>query len=486
MVVTTKYIFVTGGMVPSYDKGIIVAFLARLLQFRGYKVAIQKFDSCLNVDFGIIRGECFVTADGYEAGNELGRYERFADVETTRQNYITLGHVYKSVMDKECRGDYNGEIVKLTPHVTDEIVRRIMVLGSTGKYDFVITELGGKGDDVDSFPYAEALRLFKKVHKQDCVCVHIADTSEDTLSCDETITDVVIPFQKVCVWQKQHIHGMDEEVLGKFGIINGDRFDSTEWDEFISRKNAATRVLKIGIVGKYADLENAYEAVNASIEISAVYNDVKSEIKYICSDKFNIGNVDELLNGMDGVIVASDFNTHSIEGKLVALKWCREHDIPTLGIGQGMQSMVIEFARNMVGLKEANSTETDSKTPYNVIDVMAEQKNHSISGGIMRLGNYKCNLVEGSVAKKAYGRNTIQERHRHSHELNNDYRERLEAAGMRCTGINPETNLVEVVELPEYAWYVGVQYHPEFNCTVLRPNPLLKDFVRATKETKKK
>lgn len=480
----TKYIFVTSDEVSSSDKGIMVASLARLLQFRGYVVTVQKFDSCLNVDWSATHGECFVTVDGHEVDSELGCYERFADIETTHNNHITMGHIYRNVMDKECRGDYAGEIVKMIPHVTDEIIRRIKVHECTGKYDFVITEIGGNVGNIDTLPYVETIRLLKKELKQDCVCVHIVNTSEDVLSDDKNIADVVLSLQKDCSGGKIKELKFEEDVLNELGIIYGDRCRSAEWENFEKRRDDATDVLKIGVVGKYADSSSAYEAINASVVITAAYNDIKPEIRYICSEIFNAGNVDELLNGVDGVIIASDINTCSIEGKLVALKWCREHDIPTLGIGQGMQSMIIEFARNVAGLKEANSTEADGKTPYNVIDVMAEQKRLSIVGGVMRLGTYRCDFVGDSIAMKAYGKPTVQERHRHRYELNNDYREQLETAGMKCTGINPETNLVDVVELPRNTWYVGTQYHPEFNCTVLHPNLLIMDFMRAVKEKK--
>ncbi len=488
--VATKYIFVTGGVVSSLDKGIMVSMLARVLQFRGFGVTIGKFDSCLNIDYGALNpnenGECFITGEGDVVSQVLGCYERYADIETTCDNHITMGQIYRNVLDKECRGDYVGELVSITPHVTDEIMRKIKALGSRMQYDFVIVEIGGNMGSIDNFPYVEAVRRFKSEQERDSVCIYLKKVSEEAFEEYNSIVDIVFPLHEGDFMREIRDRKLDEEVLNKLGVVYGDRYDSAEWEKFENRKNEKTEKIEIGVVCKNADSVVACEAVKASVSIVSVYNDVVPAIRYISSGRLNSGNVDGLLNGVDGIIIASDSNTNGIEGKIVALKWCREKDIPTLAIGQGMQCMVIEYARNVAGLQAANSTEMDRYTPYNVIDVMSEQKKISIIGSTMRIGAYRSELFDDSVVMKAYGKKSVYERHHHVYELNNNYREWIETVGMKCTGVNPETNLVDVVEVPERTWYVGAQFHPEYNCSVLRPNPLLKDFVRATKEKKKK
>ena len=531
-----KYIFVTGGVVSSLGKGIISSSLARLLLSRGFRVTIQKFDPYINVDPGTLNpyehGECYVTVDGHEADLDLGHYERFTNIETTRANSITSGRIYQSVINKERRGDYLGKTVQVVPHITDEIKRSIRALGMTGKYDFVITEIGGVVGDMESLPFIEAMRQLKWELKQNCVSIHLTyvpyiraakelktkptqhsvkelqsygiqpdvlvlRTEHDipldvrkkiALFCNVDVDSVVQSIDVPTIYEvplKLHEQHFEELILRKTGTPFEGEPDLTQWNEFLRHLYNATDVVKIGLVGKYVELQDAYKSISEALLHATIYHDQKLDLRYISSEKLNDGNVEDVLKELDGVIIAPGFGVRGVEGKFVALKWCREHDMPTFGICLGMQSMVIEFARNVLGYKDANSTEMDPKTAHNVIDIMEEQKSISMMGGTMRLGAYQCSLVEGSVAAKAYGTLTVSERHRHRFEFNNDYREQFEAAGMKCVGINKDTNLVEVVEIPEKTWFVGTRYHPEYNSTVLRPNPLFMDFIRAVLEKKK-
>ncbi|MDE5934566.1 MAG: CTP synthase [Muribaculaceae bacterium] len=526
----TKYVFVTGGVVSSLGKGIISSSLANLLKARGYRVTIQKFDPYINIDPGTLNpyehGECYVTADGHEADLDLGHYERFTDIQTSRANNVTTGRIYQSVIDKERRGDYLGKTVQIIPHITDEIKRNVRLLGSTGKFDFVITEIGGTVGDIESLPFIESVRQLKWDLGDDCICVHLtympfikaaqelktkptqhsvkmlqeAGIQPDilvlrtekeipaemrrkiALFCnvqpDAVIQCIDAPsiYEVPMLMHEQHI---DELVLRKAGMKVDGEPDMEPWKRFLSRMNNASGTVTIGLVGKYVELQDAYKSIDEALFQAATYNGVKLDLRFVHSEKVNGGNVDELLADMDGVIVAPGFGQRGIEGKFVALKWCREHDVPTFGICLGMQCMVIEFARNVLGMAEANSTEMNPTTPYNVIDLMEEQKSISNMGGTMRLGAYTCRLKEDSRAAKAYGSTEVNERHRHRFEFNGDYRERFETAGMRCVGENPETGLVEVVELPDKRWFIGTQYHPEYSSTVLHPNPIFIDFVSA-------
>lgn len=534
--VETKYIFVTGGVVSSLGKGIISSSLARLLLSRGYKVTIQKFDPYINIDPGTLNpyehGECYVTVDGHEADLDLGHYERFTNIHTSRANNITTGRIYQSVIDKERRGDYLGKTVQIIPHITDEIKRNVKLLGNTGKYDFVITEIGGTVGDIESLPFLEAVRQLRWELGQNCICVHLTyvpfikaakelktkptqhsvkqlqevgiqpdilvlRTEKEipasilrkvalfcNVSVDAVIQSIDVPtiYEVPLTMHRQHL---DEIVLRKTNTPFTGEPDMSKWNKFLEHLHGAKEVVKIGLVGKYVELQDAYKSINESLFQAATYHDHKLDLRYISSEKLNDGNVEEQLSEMDGVIIAPGFGQRGIEGKFVALKWCREHDVPTFGICLGMQCMVIEFARNVLGLAEANSTEMDTKTPYNVIDLMEEQKSISNMGGTMRLGAYSCKLVAGSTPAKAYGTTVVEERHRHRFEFNNDYREQFERAGMKCVGENPETHLVEVVELEGKKWFVGTQYHPEYSSTVLNPNPLFMDFIRASIENKK-
>lgn len=526
----TKYIFVTGGVVSSLGKGIISSSLARLLLSRGYKVTIQKFDPYINIDPGTLNpyehGECYVTVDGHEADLDLGHYERFMDSHTSRANNVTTGRIYQSVIDKERRGDYLGKTVQIIPHITDEIKRNVKLLGNTGKYDFVITEIGGTVGDIESTPYLEAVRQLRWELGQNALCIHLTyvpylraakelktkptqhsvkllqevgiqpdvlvlRTEKDipvtmrrkvaqfcNVAPDAVIQSMDVPtiYQVPLTMHAQHL---DEIVLKKMGIEPQGEPDLTAWNHFLDKIAGAEKEVKIGLVGKYVELQDAYKSINESLFQAATYLDRKLKLEYIHSEKLNDENVAEKLSGLDGVLIAPGFGQRGIEGKFVALKWCRENDIPTLGICLGMQCMVIEFARNVLGLEEANSTEMDTKTPHNVIDLMEEQKSISNMGGTMRLGAYDCVLAPGSKVALAYGAELVSERHRHRFEFNDEYRSRFEEAGMKCVGENPHTHLVEVVELPEKRWYVGTQYHPEYQSTVLHPNPLFIDFVKA-------
>lgn len=526
----TKYIFVTGGVVSSLGKGIISSSLACLLKARGYRVTIQKFDPYINIDPGTLNpyehGECYVTVDGHEADLDLGHYERFTNIQTTRANNITTGRIYQSVIDKERRGDYLGKTVQIVPHITDEIKRAVKKLGLTGDFDFVITEIGGVVGDIESLPFLEAVRQLRWELGQNALCVHltyvpyIAAAKELktkptqhsvkklqelgiqpdvlVLRTEHPITDEVrrkialfcnvsadAVFQSIDVPTiyevpiKMHEQHLDEVVLRKTGITPEGEPHMAPWMHFLDKLHAATKPVTIGLVGKYVELQDAYKSIDESLFQAATYNDRKVEIRYIHSEKVTEENVGELLAGLDGVIIAPGFGQRGIEGKFVALKWAREHDMPTFGICLGMQCMVIEYARNVLGLADANSTEMNPQTPHNVIDLMEEQKSISNMGGTMRLGAYDCHLRPGSLAAKAYGSEDISERHRHRFEFNEKYREKFEQAGMQCVGENPRTHLVEVVEVPGKRWYIGTQYHPEYSSTVLNPNPIFLSFMKA-------
>ena len=530
IVANTKYIFVTGGVVSSLGKGIVSASLGKLLQARGYRVTIQKFDPYINVDPGTLNpyehGECFVTVDGHETDLDLGHYERFLNLPTTRANSITTGRIYQSVIDKERRGDYLGKTVQVIPHITDEIKRNVKLLGAKNQFDFVITEIGGTVGDIESLPFIESVRQLRWELGRDCLCVHltyvpfIAAAKEyktkptqhsvkqlqelgvqpDMLvlrtehelnaeilrkvalfcnvSKEAVIQSVDVPtiYEVPLMLQRQR---MDSIALEKLGLEVGPTPDLNPWKDFLDRKKRATDVVRIGLVGKYVELQDAYKSIDESLLIASIYNDRKLDLRLIHSEKINDANAAELLADLDGVVIAPGFGQRGVEGKFAAIRYLREHDIPTLGICLGMQCMVIEFARDVLGLEGANSTEMDPQTPYPVIDLMEDQKNVVNMGGTMRLGTYDCTLRPGSHICAAYGKEHIQERHRHRFEFNNEYKDRFEAAGMQCVGENPDTGLVEAVEVSGLRWFVGVQYHPEYTSTVLSPNPLFMGFIKA-------
>lgn len=526
----TKYIFVTGGVVSSLGKGIISSSLARLLLARGYRVTIQKFDPYINIDPGTLNpyehGECYVTIDGHEADLDLGHYERFTNTQTTRANNVTTGRIYQSVIDKERRGDYLGKTVQIIPHITDEIKRNVKLLGNTGEFDFVITEIGGTVGDIESTPYLEAVRQLRWELGQNSLCIHLTyvpylkaakelktkptqhsvkllqqvGIQPDVLVlrtehdipmgmrrkvaqfCNVAPEAVIQSLDAPTIYQvplMMHEQGLDNFVITKMGLECKQEPNLDAWNHFLSKLSSATKEVKIGLVGKYVELQDAYKSISESLSHAATYNDRKLKLVYIHSEKLTEKDVDEKLSEMDGVIIAPGFGQRGIEGKFVAIKWCREHDVPTFGICLGMQCIVIEFARNVLGLADANSSEMDSKTTNNVIDLMEEQKGINNLGGTMRLGAYECQLHPESKAAKAYGKTIVSERHRHRFEFNSEFRSRFEEAGMKCVGENPKTHLVEVVELPEKRWFVGTQYHPEYQSTVLEPNPLFMDFIKA-------
>jgi CTP synthase len=531
--VETKYIFVTGGVVSSLGKGIISSSLACLLKARGYRVTIQKFDPYINIDPGTLNpyehGECYVTVDGHEADLDLGHYERFTNIQTTRANNVTTGRIYQSVIDKERRGDYLGKTVQIIPHITDEIKRNVMALGKTGNFDFIITEIGGTVGDIESLPFLEAVRQLRWELDKDCLCIHLTyvpyiraakelktkptqhsvkelqrlgiqpdvlvlrtehEIPATTLKkiaqfCNVSPDGVVQSVDAPSIYKvplMMHAQGLDQIVLHKVGIAPIGDPDLGSWRKFLDLMDSATEKVTIGLVGKYVELQDAYKSINEALFQAATYCGRKLDLRYIHSEKVTPDNVDSQLEGMDGVVIAPGFGQRGIEGKFVALEWCRTHDVPTFGICLGMQCMVIEFARNVLGLTEANSTEMAPNTPDNVIDLMEDQKSIHNMGGTMRLGAYDCRLTEGSRAAKAYGKTEVSERHRHRFEFNNEYRARFEEAGMKCVGENPATHLVEVVELPDHRWFIGTQYHPEYSSTVLSPSPLFLDFMKASIE----
>lgn len=525
----TKYIFVTGGVVSSLGKGIISSSIGKLLQARGYNITIQKFDPYINIDPGTLNpyehGECYVTVDGMETDLDLGHYERFTGIQTTKANSLTTGRIYKAVIDKERRGDYLGKTIQVIPHITDEIKRNVKQLGQKYHYDFVITEIGGTVGDIESTPFLEAIRQLKWELGSRAVCVHLTyvpylkaagelktkptqhsvkelqsiGIQPDILvlrtekHLNDGILKKVSAFCNVgrdCVIQSEDLpsiyevplemqhQGLDTAILKKMGEPIGETPALGPWRSFLDRRDKAKEEVHIGLVGKY-DLQDAYKSIRESLSQAGTYNDHKTVLTFINSEKINEENVADKLAGQDGIVICPGFGQRGIEGKIIAAHYTRTHDIPTFGICLGMQMMVIEFARNVLGYKDANSREMDEKTEHNVIDIMEEQKNITNMGGTMRLGAYECVLKQGSRVFNIYKKEHIQERHRHRYEFNNDYQQEFEKAGMQCVGRNPESELIEIVEIPGLKWYIGTQFHPEYQSTVLHPHPLFVDFVKA-------
>ena len=525
----TRYIFVTGGVVSSLGKGIISSSIGMLLQARGYKITIQKFDPYINIDPGTLNpyehGECYVTVDGMETDLDLGHYERFTGIRTTRNNSVTTGRIYKTVIDRERRGDYLGKTIQVVPHITDEIKHRMR--RDDDEFDFVITEIGGTIGDIESAPFLEAIRQLRWELGNKAVSVHLTYVpylkAADELKTKPTqhsvkemqgmgiqpdvlvlrtekhlsdgVRQKVASFCNVdleCVVQSEDMpsiydvpvsmqtQGIDAAILRKFGIPVGERPSMSSWHKFLELQRHATREVHVGLVGKY-DLQDAYKSIRESLNLAGIYNEVKVKIHFINSEEVTADNVAQKLDGMAGVLICPGFGTRGIEGKIIAAQYTRTHDIPTFGICLGMQMMVIEFARNVLGYADANSKEMDAETPHNVIDIMESQKNITNMGGTMRLGAYKCNLLAGSRVAEIYGSSEISERHRHRYEFNNKYIDEYEAHGMKCTGRNPESDLVEIVEIPDKKWYIGTQFHPEYSSTVLNPHPLFMDFVKTIK-----
>ena len=534
----TKYIFVTGGVTSSLGKGIIAASLAKLLQARGYKTTIQKLDPYINVDPGTLNpyehGECYVTDDGAETDLDLGHYERFLNVNTSQANNVTTGRIYQSVIQKERRGEFLGKTVQVVPHITNEIKERVQLLGNSGEYDIVITEIGGTVGDIESLPYIEAVRqLLWELGDDNAMVIHLtlvpylsaagelktkptqhsvktlmeSGIKADVLVCrteheisDEiknklalfcnvkreaviqsidasTIYDVPILMQE---------EGLDTVVLKRLALNDDDAPNLTHWKQFLKRHKNPKNTIVIGLIGKYVELQDSYKSILESFIHSGAVNEVKVKIQSIHSEHINANTVEKKFKGIDGILVAPGFGERGIEGKVKAVQYARENNIPFLGICLGMQMAVIEYARNVLGLATANSTEINKRTADPVISLMEEQKAITNKGGTMRLGAWNCKLVKDTLAYEIYnGVSTISERHRHRYEFNNDYKEQLENAGLIASGVNDKTGLVEIIELSKHPWFIGVQYHPEYKSTVANPHPLFVGFVKAALKHKK-
>ena len=528
----TKYIFVTGGVTSSLGKGIIAASLAKLLQSRGLSVTIQKLDPYINIDPDTLNpyehGECYVTVDGAVTDLDLGHYERFLGVETSQANNITTGRIYQNVINKERRGDYLGKTVQIIPHITDEIKRNIVALGSTKKYDIVITEIGGTVGDIESLPYIEAVRQLKWELGDDCVCIHLTYVpyvaaagelktkptqhsvkhllqngvqpdvlvlrtehplndgmkAKVALFCNVAKDSVIECMDAPTIYEvplMMHEEELDIVVMRHLHLDTSKEPDLAEWKNFLTRFKNPQKTIKIALVGKYVELPDAYKSISESFVHAGAANEVKVDLQYIQSENIDESNVAEKLAGMSGILVAPGFGGRGIEGKITAVRYARENNIPFFGICLGMQCAVIEFARDVLGYTDANSAEMDTKTPHKVVDLMESQKNITGMGGTMRLGAYPCEIKPGTLAEKIYGTTHISERHRHRYEFNNDYLAEYEANGMIASGMNPDNHLVEIVEIPSHRFFIAGQFHPELQSTVLKPHKLFTAFVAAAK-----
>jgi CTP synthase len=536
MSLSTKYIFVTGGVTSSLGKGILAASLAKLLQARGYTVTIQKLDPYINVDPGTLNpyehGECFVTDDGAETDLDLGHYERFLNVPTSQANNVTTGRIYQNVIEKERRGDYLGKTVQVIPHITDEIKNRVKLLGKTGNYQFVITEIGGTVGDIESLPYIEAVRQLKWELGKDAMVIHLtlipylSTTGELKTKPTQHSVKLLLEYgvqPDILVCRTEHALNrdlrnkialfcnvapnavieardastiyevpllMEEEqldvvVLNHLNMPVSENLDLTKWKEFLHKFKHPKHEVRIGLVGKYVELKDSYKSISESFIHAGASNDCKVSIEWIHSESVTDENVNEKFKGLGGILVAPGFGQRGIEGKITAIKYARENGVPFFGICLGMQCAVIEFARNVLGFKDANSTEMNPGTTNPVIDLLEAQKKITKKGGTMRLGAYPCNVAEGTKAWEIYKHKEITERHRHRYEFNNEYLADFEKAGMIASGINPEGGLVEIIEIKDHPWFVGVQFHPEYKSTVANPHPLFVHFVKAAIEIKK-
>ncbi|MCZ8145374.1 CTP synthase [Flavobacterium sp.] len=533
---TTKYIFVTGGVTSSLGKGIIAASLAKLLQARGYRTTIQKFDPYINVDPGTLNpyehGECFVTDDGAETDLDLGHYERFLNVPTSQANNVTTGRVYLSVIEKERRGEFLGKTVQVVPHITNEIKSRMQLLGQTGDYDIIITEIGGTVGDIESLPYIESVRqLVWELGEHNSIVIHLtlvpylaaagelktkptqhsvktlmesgikADIlvcrTEHELSaelrqklalfCNVTKEAVIQSIDAKTIYEVPNLmldEGLDVVALKKLNLPEKSAPDLDQWNAFLTRHKNPKHTINIGLVGKYVELQDSYKSILEAFIHAGAANETKVNVVSIHSEYINATNVAEKLKDIDGILVAPGFGERGIEGKIATVQYAREHQLPFFGICLGMQMAVIEYARHVLHLAEANSTEMNPETPHPVIDLMESQKNVTEKGGTMRLGAWTCNLKPGTLAHRIYGKDQISERHRHRYEYNNRYAEALEEAGLVSSGINPETGLVEIVELENHPFFIGVQYHPEYKSTVANPQPIFVSFVAAIVKNK--
>ncbi|PCJ84760.1 MAG: CTP synthetase [Flavobacteriales bacterium] len=528
-----KYIFVTGGVSSSLGKGIISASLAKLLQTRGYSVTIQKLDPYINIDPGTLNpyehGECYVTDDGAETDLDLGHYERFINIPTSQANNITTGRIYQNVIDAERRGDYLGKTVQVIPHITDEIKRCVQILGNTGEYDIVVTEIGGTVGDIESLPYIEAVRQLKRELSGRCLSVHLtlipylaasgelktkptqhsvktlleSGVQPDILVCrtehslskdlklkiarfcnvaDEAVIearDAASIYEVPLLMEKERL---DEVVLNKLNLPIDNKPVLIMWKEFLHKLNHPKTTVKIGLVGKYVELKDSYKSIAESFIHAAATNECKVDLKWFHSEEISAENAQDKLAGLQGILVAPGFGSRGINGKIEAIRYARENGIPFLGICLGMQCAVIEFARNVIGFEDVSTTEIKPDCEHPVIDMMQEQKKISDKGGTMRLGAYPCRVIEGTKMFDVYGKTDVFERHRHRYEFNNDYLADFEKHGMVAAGINPDRNLVEIMELKDHPWFVGVQFHPEYQSTVANPHPLFVHFVKAAVE----
>jgi len=528
---TIKYIFVTGGVSSSLGKGIIAASLAKLLQARGYRITIQKLDPYINIDPGTLNpyehGECYVTDDGAETDLDLGHYERFLNVPTSQANNVTTGRIYQSVIEKERRGEFLGKTVQVIPHITNEIKERVQLLGRTGKYDIIITEIGGTVGDIESLPYIESVRQMKwELGDDNVLVIHLtlipylkaagelktkptqhsvkklmeSGIKADILVCrteHKLSNDIRKKLALFCNVQQEAViesidastiydvpifmlkEGLDSITLQKLNLSDATPPDLVQWEQFLKRHKNPKSEVQIGLIGKYVELQDSYKSILESFVHAGAKNEVKVNIVPIHSEYIDDSNIAEKLSGLNGILVAPGFGKRGIEGKIEAVRYAREKNLPFLGICLGMQMAVIEYSRNILGLKEADSTEMNPETPHPVIDLMEDQKSISNKGGTMRLGAWKCDLKENSIVGGVYQYKTIDERHRHRYEFNDKYQNQLEDAGLIATGINPQTGLVEIIEIPAHPWFVGVQYHPEYKSTVANPHPLFVSFVKA-------
>jgi CTP synthase len=526
-----KYIFVTGGVSSSLGKGIIAASTAKLLQARGFTVTIQKFDPYINVDPGTLNpyehGECFVTDDGAETDLDLGHYERFLNIPTSQANNVTTGRIYQTVINKEREGAYLGKTVQIIPHITDEIKRRMQLISNTGEYDIVITEIGGTVGDIESLPYVEAIRQMRwELGADNCLVIHLTlipyltaagelKTKPTQHSVKELLSAGIQPDILVC--RTEHplsstirrklslfcnlspnavIEARDAEsiydvpilmlkeklditVISMLRLADRREPDLRKWKTFLGQMKNPVSEIRVGLVGKYIELQDAYKSILEAFVHAGVANECKVHVVPIASEEITGGNVEKKFKELNGILVAPGFGERGIEGKIHAIRYARENNLPFFGICLGMQCAVVEFARNVMNLENASSTEMDENTENPVIGLMESQKGINQKGGTMRLGAYACHLEKDSNARRIYGRKAIQERHRHRYEFNNDYLEQIKEGGLIPTGINPDSNLVEVIEIPEHKWFVGVQFHPEYKSTVEKPHPLFVDFVAA-------
>jgi len=528
----TKYIFVTGGVTSSLGKGIIAASLAKLLQARGYRTTIQKLDPYINVDPGTLNpyehGECYVTDDGAETDLDLGHYERFLNVRTSQANNVTTGRIYQSVIDKERRGEFLGKTVQVVPHITNEIKERVQLLGNSGDYDIVITEIGGTVGDIESLPYIEAVRqLLWELGDNNGIVIHLtlvpylsaagelktkptqhsvktlmeSGIKADILVCrteHEISDDIKDKLALFCNVKREAViqsidastiydvpvlmqeEGLDTVTLQKLALPDNNEPDLTQWNEFLQRHKNPKNEVTIGLIGKYVELQDSYKSILEAFIHAGAVNEVKVKVRSVHSEFITDQNFENKLKGLDGILVAPGFGERGIEGKIKAVQHAREMGIPFLGICLGMQMAVIEYARNVLGIRDANSTEMDENTAAPVISLMEEQKTITNMGGTMRLGAWDCKLKDGSLVQKVYnGATEISERHRHRYEFNNDYKSQLENSGLMTSGVNSATDLVEIIELENHPWFIGVQYHPEYKSTVANPHPLFVGFVKA-------